>query len=126
MPSETALVSVGRLHVHRSHGCTILSLHGDIDIAAALQITPRLAAAIQGSAPRVVVDLGSATFFDASGLRVLNHIRQRVHERDGRLAVVCPRPIIRKVLRVAGLLDLYHPALTLEAAVRTLLHDEPL
>ncbi|WP_234337145.1 STAS domain-containing protein [Streptomyces xylophagus] len=105
------------VHVSRQRGYTILALHGEIDIAAAQHIAPRLDEATHGPAPQIVIDLSPAEFFDASGLRLLCHARRRIHERAGRLLLVCPTPRIRKVMLSAGLIGLFHLSPALDEAL---------
>ncbi|MFI0775072.1 STAS domain-containing protein [Streptomyces sp. NPDC021212] len=101
----------------RVGGCTVVALHGEIDIAGLAGVGPALDAATGALAPEVVVDLTPTTFFDCSGLGLLCRAQRRVAERGGRLRLVCDDPLILRTLRVGGLLDELDPVATLEDAV---------
>ncbi|MFI0814468.1 STAS domain-containing protein [Streptomyces sp. NPDC021098] len=101
----------------RAGGCTVVALHGEIDIAGLAEVGPALDAATGARAPEVVVDLRPTTFFDCSGLGLLSRAHRRVAERGGRLRLVCDDPLILRTLRVGGLLDVLGPVATLEDAI---------
>ncbi|MCX5563366.1 anti-sigma factor antagonist [Streptomyces sp. NBC_00038] len=105
------------LHVHRHRGHTVLELHGEIDILAAVEITPLLDSATSGPAPQIVIDLRPVEFFDCSGLRLLYRARRRVLARDGRLHLVCTQPLILRILKVTGLVHLLPPSASLDEAL---------
>jgi len=103
------------LRVRRDRGHTVLELHGEIDIAAATEITPHLDLATAEPDARVVVDLTHVTFFDLSGLRLLYRARHRL--ADGRLQLVCVHPLTLRMLRITGLTRLLPPWPSLDAAL---------
>lgn len=105
------------LRVHRHQGHTVLELHGEIDILAAVEITPLLDSATSGSTPQIVIDLRPVEFFDCSGLRLLYRARRRVLARDGRLHLVCTQPLILRILKVTGLVHLLPPSASLDEAL---------
>ncbi|WP_371542713.1 anti-sigma factor antagonist [Streptomyces sp. NBC_00554] len=105
------------LRVHRHQGHTVLELHGEIDILAAVEITPLLDSATSGPAPQIVIDLRPVEFFDCSGLRLLYRARRRVLARDGRLHLVCTQPLILRILKVTGLVHLLPPSASLDEAL---------
>ena len=105
------------LRVRQERGFTVLEFRGEIDIAAAVEIVPRLDAATGGTAPRVVIDLTGIEFFDCSGLRLLYRARLRVLDREGALHLVCSHPLTLRVLRATGLSRLLPPAPSLAAAL---------
>ncbi|MFF8594737.1 anti-sigma factor antagonist [Streptomyces sp. NPDC015220] len=116
MANESALLT-RHLHVRREHGHTVLEFHGEIDIAAAAQITPHLDRVTDRPEARVVIDLSGVDFFDCSGLRLLYRARSRVLGRGGELRLVCAHPLTLRVMRVTGLARLLPPRPTLEAAL---------
>ncbi len=69
------------LRIRREREHTVLEFHGEIDIAAAAQITPYLDRATTRPGARVVIDLSGVAFFDCSGLRLLYRARSRVLSR---------------------------------------------
>ena len=63
------------LRVHEDRGHTVLEFHGEIDIAAAVEIIPHLDAATGRPGARLVIDLSDVEFFDCSGLRLIYRAR---------------------------------------------------
>jgi anti-sigma B factor antagonist len=94
---------VGHIHTQQVSGFTVIEFHGEIDIAAAQQILPGLDAATAGPGRTVVIDLTPVEFFDCYGLRLLCHAERRVRERGGRLLLVCPHPMILRILHAGNL-----------------------
>ncbi|PWI13771.1 anti-anti-sigma factor [Streptomyces sp. Act143] len=116
MQQESA--PVGRhLRVRQARGHTVLEFHGEIDIAAALEIVPHLDRATGRQGSRVVIDLRGIEFFDCSGLRLLYRARSRVLDHGGQLHLVCAHPLTLRILRVTGLHRLLPPHATLDAAL---------
>ncbi|MVO84915.1 anti-sigma factor antagonist [Streptomyces sp. p1417] len=109
--------STRHLRAYRTRGHTVLEFHGEIDIAAAQEIQPRLDRATEAPEALVVIDLTPSTFFDCSGLRLLCRARRRVVERCGQLVVVCPHPGTLRLLRLIRLFDVFRPYPSLEAAL---------
>jgi anti-anti-sigma factor len=105
------------LRVREDRGRTVLELHGEIDIAAAVEIIPHLDALTGRPGARIVIDLRRVEFFDCSGLRLLHRARHRVLDRGGELRLVCTHPLTLRVLKVTGLSRLLPPAPSLEAAL---------
>ncbi|MGW1755077.1 anti-sigma factor antagonist [Streptomyces mirabilis] len=105
------------LRVRLDRGHTVLEFHGEIDIVAALEITPYLDAVTGHPEPQIVIDLRPVEFFDCSGLRLLYRARSRVLDRGGRLHLVCTRPLTLRVLKVTGLARLLPPSTSLDAAL---------
>ncbi|UIX28926.1 anti-sigma factor antagonist [Streptomyces sp. GQFP] len=105
------------LRVHEDRGHTVLEFHGEIDIAAAVEIIPHLDAATGRPDARIVIDLTDVEFFDCSGLRLLYRARHRVLSHDGRLHLVCTHPLTLRVLKVTGLATVLPPAASLDAAL---------
>ncbi|MEU5085466.1 anti-sigma factor antagonist [Streptomyces sp. NPDC021356] len=105
------------LRVRRHRGHTVLEFHGEIDIAAAVRILPRLDRVTARPESRVVIDLSGVEFFDCSGLRLLHRVRNRVLGQGGDVLLVCTHPLTLRVLAVTGLSRLVPPRPTLDAAL---------
>ncbi|MER7895854.1 anti-sigma factor antagonist [Streptomyces sp. NPDC096046] len=105
------------LRVRQERGHTVLEFRGEIDLAAAAEITPHLDRETDRLAARVVIDLSGIEFFDCSGLRLLYRARQRVLDRRGYLLLVCSHPLTLRVLRITGLSRVLPPQPTLDAAL---------
>ncbi|MFJ8827821.1 STAS domain-containing protein [Streptomyces sp. NPDC102467] len=105
------------LRIYQHRGCTVLELHGAIDLAAALAIGPLLAAMPSSPESLVVIDLTPTAFFDCAGVTLLCTARRRIHARGGSLQLVCPHPFTLRILRLLRLGDLFQPMRTLEEAL---------
>ncbi|WP_262057471.1 STAS domain-containing protein [Streptomyces sp. STR69] len=108
---------IGYIRTQQVSGATVIEFHGEIDIAAAQQILPNLDAATAAPSQTVVIDLTPTEFFDAYGLRLLCHAERRVKERGGWLLLVCPHPMILRVLRAGRLIGRFTPLATREEAL---------
>lgn len=111
---ECTAPSSGYIRIHRIGDWTVVSFHGEIDIAAALAIGPVLDAVTALPRRRLVLDLNTVEFFDGSGLELLRRARRRSLARAGRLLLVCHRPLVLRLLRLARLEDAFTvlPSLT--------------
>jgi anti-anti-sigma factor len=105
------------LRVRRERALTVLEFRGDIDIAAAVELTPLLDAVTERPGPHVVIDLRPVDFFDCSGLRLLTRVRLRVRERGGEVHLVCTHPLTLRVLRITGVAAVMPPRPSMEAVL---------
>lgn len=102
------------LRVRHDRGHTVLEFRGEIDIASAAEITPRLDRETGRPGARVVLDLGQIEFFDCSGLRLLYRARRQVLDQGGQVHLVCAHPLTLRMLRITGLARLLPPRPALE------------
>ncbi len=79
---------------------------GDIDMAVADRLEQVLNAHLANGVMRVVVDLGDVTFLDSSGIRALLMAHQFAREHQRSLRVENPRPLVRTVLEIGGVMTL--------------------
>jgi anti-sigma B factor antagonist len=79
---------------------------GEIDVRTAADLRAALDAVLDGHPPKIVIDLSAVTFMDSTGLGVLTGARNRAGD-DGRLVVINPHPIARRILEITGLLELF-------------------
>lgn len=78
-----------------------LQVAGELDAATAAELSERLDEAPAGTT--IVLELGSLIFMDSSGLRAI----LRAHLAGRQLILANPRPEIRRVLEIAGVLDTF-------------------
>jgi anti-anti-sigma factor len=81
----------------------IVALAGDLDIASAPAVRERLLGLLQPGACRLVIDMSSVRYADASGLAVLVSTQRRAVLLGGTLRLAAPRPEVNTVLAVTGL-----------------------
>ena len=79
---------------------------GDIDMAVADRLEQVLTAHLANGAVRVVVDLGDVSFLDSSGIRALLIAYKFAKEHQRSLRVENPRPMVRAVLEIGGVMNL--------------------
>jgi anti-anti-sigma factor len=92
-------------------GGTVVSVHGELDLATAPRLEETLTARAPGT--RLVIDLSGCTFLDSSGVRVLALAANTVAGEGGRLELVVVDSSIGRVLEITGvdgLMDV-HPSL---------------
>lgn len=99
-------------------GCTVLAVHGEVDLDTAPRLERELRLA-GDSARDLIVDLSATSFLDSSGIHALLRGGSRAAAQDARLILVCaPGGIPRKVLEITGIEGLYALCDTLGDAKR--------
>lgn len=91
-------------------GVVLVRVSGELDLASAPGIGEQIRGGLGEVGPRVVVDLSDVSYFDSSGVRMLDELTEAVERRAGSLRVVAPEGSpARAVLRIcafrADLLD---------------------
>jgi len=80
-----------------------ITLDGRLDMQGTQEIDQRLAFATSTKALRLAVDLSRVTFLASIGIRALVAAAKVQAARGGRMAIVNPEPMVRKVLETAGI-----------------------
>ncbi|MFD9631785.1 STAS domain-containing protein [Streptomyces violascens] len=109
--------SFGHIRIHHAGRCAVVAFHGEIDIAAVVDVSCGLDAVTAIPRRPVVLDLTGVEFIDACGLGLLCRARRRVAARGGRLVLVCDRPRIWRLLRITGLDGAFTVTATLAEAL---------
>ncbi|WP_369229357.1 STAS domain-containing protein [Streptomyces sp. R21] len=99
------------------HGITVVELHGAIDLSTVPEVRAHADAATAGQGAQVIVDLRPVEFLDCATLGLLCRARRRALERGGHLALVCVRPWHLRILKAAGLSELFAPLATVQDAL---------
>lgn len=101
-----------RLFSHRTSGHTVLTIRGELDIAATAALRDQIAIALKNTTTPVIIELSGVSFCDASGLALLVGARRRA--KPHRLTLAAPRRNVHKLLRITGLDRAFtvHPTLT--------------
>lgn len=96
---------------HTAGGMTVVELHGEVDILAALSLSAHLDALTAGPRPDVVLDLRPVSFLDCAGLGLLCRARNRVLQRQGHLRLITNSDNFLRLLRHTGLRGVFelHP-----------------
>jgi anti-sigma B factor antagonist len=95
------------LSIDVDHGIArpTFTLAGDLDLLTAPQLTGRVAHALDRGATEVVLDAERLEFCDSSGLAALVRLAQQLGR--GTVTVRDPRPIVRRLLEVSGMIDVF-------------------
>ena len=84
-------------------GVRVLSVTGQADLHTAPELRTAIAAAIDGGALRLVVDLSDTTFIDSMTLGVLIGGLRRLAPAGGRMAIACPNRNLRRIFEITSL-----------------------
>ncbi len=82
-------------------GVFVLDLGGELDVSNFEAVRSKVDALLSADPTSVVVDLGSLSFMDSSGIALLVGIGNRVDD----LRVRNPSPIVRRIIELCGLAD---------------------
>jgi anti-anti-sigma factor len=85
----------------------VIALDGELDLASAPELADVAAEKIAEGRTHLIVDLSGLTFCDSAGLRVFVRYRSELDGKGGRLVLAAPQPIVRRVLEVSGLVELF-------------------
>jgi anti-sigma B factor antagonist len=87
-------------------GVRLLCARGELDVAVVPALLPDVAGLVE-AARGVVLDLSAVTFFDSSGVRLLDRMARECDRAATPFRVVAPRGSApRRVLELVGLLEL--------------------
>jgi anti-anti-sigma factor len=75
------------VEINQEAGRTVIRIHGEVDMANADTVGEQIRAAARPS-DAVDLDLRGVTFFDSSGLRMLNLLSDAFEQAGGRLTVI--------------------------------------
>ncbi|MFF5176461.1 STAS domain-containing protein [Micromonospora sp. NPDC000316] len=98
------------LSARPGRGCTVLEVHGELDMATSPQLRDGLQQLIDAGDHRVVVDLAGVGFMDSSALGALVMMFKRLRDVGGQLSLAAVQPAVRSVLAVTYLdraIDIY-------------------
>jgi anti-anti-sigma factor len=89
----------------REDGVRVLVGTGELDVAALPPVLPAVPALVAG-ASGVVLDLTAVTFFDSSGVRLVDALARACAGTGAPFRVVAPhRVLARRVLEIVGMVD---------------------
>jgi anti-anti-sigma factor len=98
----------------------LIELSGDVDVANAAPFVHTLLRAVEQPRARVVLDLTDADFIDSTVLNALYTAIPRLRESRGRLAIVCTKDHLYRVLEGSGINGSYPVVSSRDAALEAL------
>jgi anti-anti-sigma factor len=103
IPEEESPVQHLQLTTQEVDGHAVVGLRGELDIATVDDLRHDLRKARQSYGEHVILDLTELEFMDSQGLSVIVGCHKAVTAAGGSLALVAPRPIVRRTLEITGL-----------------------
>jgi anti-anti-sigma factor len=89
-------------------GTVRVAVTGEVDLATAPELRERLLGVLHTHGPAVLdIDLAGVTFLDCTGIGALVAVYNAAVHAGCQLRVLHPQPIVRRVLEVTGLLDVF-------------------
>jgi anti-anti-sigma factor len=105
------VIALAELHLstrRRASGTVVVAVAGEVDAATAPELHAALLDALSVHAPTVLdVDLSGCTFLDCAGIGVLVAVHATAQATGCRLWARYPQRLVRLVLEVTDLLDLF-------------------
>lgn len=99
-PPTSALM---RVRSRTSGTRTILAVSGEVDLASASVLRSAISAVFGAGAAELLIDLSETQFMDSAGLHLLVDTQHEASRLRRRLAIVCPRGPVRRVVDITGL-----------------------
>jgi anti-anti-sigma factor len=91
------------LTIARNGSHTLVSLRGELDIAAEGELAAGLGLVLGPPTRLLTVDLRELSFLDSTGLRALLQLRTSCEAHDCRLRLIPGGPTVRRAFDVSGL-----------------------
>lgn len=92
-----------RTEVSEVKAWTVVTVHGEIDVATSPTLRERLIDLVNDGATRLVLDLEAVDFLDSTGLGTIVSVLKRVRTHGGDLRLVCTEARIRRLFEITGL-----------------------
>lgn len=104
------------MHAH-TDAADVLSLVGELDMAAAPRFVSQAAEALRAGARHLFVELQGVSFVDSAGLAALLNVLRRATAARAALVLVGPTPQVRQILAQTRLEREFTVAATVDDAV---------
>jgi anti-sigma B factor antagonist len=102
--------------LHCSSGCAVVVATGEIDLYTAPALRDSLIRAGESSSS-IVIDLTEVTFLDSTGLGVMLGALGRARTTDRSVALVGPTDMVKRVLQITGLDQVFSTYARLDEAL---------
>ena len=114
------MASSGAIAESELDGSRLFEVTGDLDVSNASPFVERLLDAADRADARIVLDLDRADFIDSTVLNALFTARRHLQANGGRLAIVCTKDHLYRVLEAAGIDGPYPIVASRDAALAAL------
>ena len=85
------------------HGQAVVSVHGELDMSTAPELSRSLAELLDHRPQEVTVDLAGLEFIDSTGLTLLVRASDHLRQHEGSLVLTSPTTSVRRILELVGL-----------------------
>lgn len=85
----------------------VIVLAGEIDLYSAPKLKQEMAMLLESGIRQVIIDLSSVEYLDSTGLGVIIGGLRRIKEKNGSLSLVGLSPLIRRVIEITRLNDVF-------------------
>jgi anti-sigma B factor antagonist len=106
-----------KLGHHAKDDVEVIDVQGEIDMYTAPRLRELLIDLVSQGSYQLVVNLDKVGFLDSAGLGVLVGGLKRVRAHDGSLDLVCTQQRILKILKIAGLTEVFDIYQTVDQAI---------
>jgi anti-sigma B factor antagonist len=107
-----------RTDISSSDGWTVVSLHGELDVASAPSLRERLIDLVSRGSTNLILDLEGLDFLDSTGLGVIISALKRARTNGGDLRLVCTQSRIRRLFEITALDQAFPLYPSHDAAIR--------
>lgn len=108
-----------RTDVSTLDGWTVVSLHGELDVASAPAARERLISLVNEGSTHLVLDLEGLDFIDSTGLGSIISALKRARTNGGDLRLVCTQSRIRRLFEITALDKAFPLHSSLNEAIRS-------
>lgn len=92
-----------RTDVSSVSGWTVVTIHGELDVASAPTLRERLLGLVTEGCTHLVLDLEGLDFLDSTGLGSIISALKRARTNGGDLRLVCTQGRIRRLFEITAL-----------------------
>ena len=96
-----------RISIRNMEVPPVIELDGELDAYTCGQLRDAMLDIIRDDSPTIIINMLRLQYMDSSGLGTLVAGLKRASEHNGRIAVVCTNPQIRKVFEITGLVRVF-------------------
>lgn len=104
-------------------GLTIARLNGRLDIAHSDEFESAVLARLDESPRDVLINLSGVTYMSSSGIRALLAIYRHTHAQERRMTICDPSPVVKKILDVVDIDQIFQIYDHEEKAIEALAAD---
>ena len=91
------------LSQHAKGGYVVVELRGELDVTTVPMLRPALHALLDGTTPRIILDLAELTFIDSSAQTAIVIADRRARQLGVTFALAAPQRIVARVIAITGL-----------------------